>query len=57
MMLVGAIIPNVFLKNTGMDSNLLTLIFVLIFLTISVFFIKKLDKKVKDKKLMRVRKI
>lgn len=57
MMLVGAIIPNVFLKNTGMDSNLLTLIFVLIFLTISVFFIKKLDKKVKDKRLMRVRKI
>lgn len=56
MMLIGAIIPNVFLKNTRLDLNLLTLIFVVIFLVISIYFIKKLDKKVKDKNLMRVRK-
>ncbi|WP_306484771.1 SoxR reducing system RseC family protein [Anaerococcus sp.] len=56
MMLVGALIPNIFLKNTTMDINLLTLLSVVIFFAISMIFIKKLDKNVKDKNIMRVRK-
>lgn len=56
MMLVGALIPNIFLKNTTMDINLLTLLSVVIFFAISMIFIKKLDKNVKNKNIMRVRK-
>ncbi|MDY2927172.1 SoxR reducing system RseC family protein [Anaerococcus sp.] len=56
MMLVGALIPNIFLKNTAMDINLLTLLSVVIFFAISMIFIKKLDKNVKNKNMMRVRK-
>lgn len=56
MMLVGALIPNIFLKNTTMDINLLTLLSVAIFFAISMIFIKKLDKNVKNKNIMRVRK-
>lgn len=57
MILVGAILPNVFLKNTGIDLNLLTLISVLVFLLISLVFVKGLDSKVKDRNIMKVRKI
>lgn len=57
MMLIGALIPNIFLKNTSMDINLLTLISVAIFFAISIIFMKKLDKKVKNKNMMRVRKV
>ena len=57
MVLVGAILPNVFLKNTGIDLNLLTLISVLVFLLISLVFVKGLDNKVKDRNIMKVRKI
>lgn len=56
MMLMGALIPNIFLKNTSMDINLLTLISVAIFFAISIIFMKKLDKNVKNKNMMRVRK-
>lgn len=56
MMLMGALIPNIFLKNTSMDINLLTLISVAIFFAISILFMKKLDKNVKNKNMMRVRK-
>lgn len=56
MMLVGALIPNIFLKNTSMDINLLTLISVAIFFAISIIFMKKLDKNVKNRNMMRVRK-
>lgn len=57
MMLIGALIPNIFLKNASMDINLLTLISVAIFFAISIIFMKKLDKKVKNKNMMRVRKV
>lgn len=56
MMLVGALIPNIFLKNTTMDINLLTLLSVVIFFAISMILIKKLDKNVKNKNMMRVKK-
>ena len=57
MILIGAILPNVFLKNTGIDLNLLTLLSVLVFLLISLVFVKGLDNKVKDRNIMKVRKI
>lgn len=57
MILIGAILPNVFLKNIGIDLNLLTLISVLVFLLISLIFVKGLDSKVKDRNIMKVRKI
>lgn len=57
MILIGAILPNVFLKNTGIDLNLLTLLSVLVFLLISLIFVKGLDSKVKDRNIMKVRKI
>ncbi len=57
MVLIGAILPNVFLKNTGIDLNLLTLLSVLVFLLISLVFVKGLDSKVKDRNIMKVRKI
>ena len=57
MILIGAILPNVFLKNTGIDLNLLTLLSVLVFLLISLVFVKGLDRKVKDRNIMKVRKI
>lgn len=57
MILIGAILPNVFLKNTGIDLNLLTLISVLVFLLISLVFVKGLDSKVKERNIMKVRKI
>lgn len=57
MILIGAILPNVFLKNTGIDLNLLTLLSVLVFLLISLVFVKGLDSKVKDRNIMKVRKI
>lgn len=57
MILIGAILPNIFLKNTGIDLNLLTLLSVLVFLLISLVFVKGLDSKVKDRNVMKVRKI
>lgn len=57
MILIGAILPNIFLKNKGVDLNLLTLISVGVFLLISLIFIKRLDNKVKDRNIMRVRKV
>lgn len=57
MILIGAILPNIFLKNTGIDLNLLTLLSVLVFLLISLVFVKGLDSKVKDRNIMKVRKI
>ncbi|WP_297789690.1 SoxR reducing system RseC family protein [uncultured Anaerococcus sp.] len=57
MILIGAVLPNVFLKNTSIDMNLLTLLSVIVFLSISLVFVKRLDNKVKNRNIMKVRKI
>ena len=57
MVLIGALIPNLFMKNSSLDINLLTLLFVLVFLAISVGLIKLLDTKLGKRNIMKVRKI
>ena len=57
MMILGAFIPNIFLKNTRIDINILTLLFVVVFLIISIMIVRILDKKYEQKSLMKVRKI
>ena len=57
MMVLGAFLANLFFKNTNYDLNLMTLLFVTIFLLISFLLVKKLDSKIKSKEIMKVRKI
>lgn len=57
MMILGAAVPNILLKNTTYDMNLLTLISSIIFLLISYLIAKGLDKKVRGQNVMRVRKV
>ncbi|MDO5047394.1 MAG: SoxR reducing system RseC family protein [Anaerococcus sp.] len=57
MMLLGAILPNILLKDSSMDLNLLTLISVVVFLAISLLIVKGFDKDVKRRNIMKVRKI
>lgn len=57
MMILGAALPNIFLKNTSYDINLITLISALAFLFISFAIAKSLDNKLKGQNVMRVRKI
>lgn len=56
MMIIGAVIPNVFLKNTSMDINTLTLLFIGVFLVISFGIIKAIEGKVQDQNIVKVRK-
>ena len=57
MMVIGAAIPQLFLQNSNLDINLLSLLFVLGFLAISFAIVKGVDKKIKDETVMKVRKI
>lgn len=56
MMFIGAILPSLFLTNTGLDINLMTLISAGVFLAISIIIVKAMDKKVEKENLMKVRK-
>lgn len=56
MMILGALLPNFLFKNSNYDLNLLTLIFVIIFLLLSFIVIRIFDRKYADKKLVRLRK-
>nr|WP_072537424.1 SoxR reducing system RseC family protein [Anaerococcus mediterraneensis] len=56
MLLIGIVIPQYFMKNSGFDINLITLFLVIILLTISVLIIRNFDKKFNSEKLMKVRK-
>lgn len=57
LVMLGALAPSYLLKNTGYDTNLISLAAVIIMLGISVLFIKKLDRNSKKDQLMKVRKI
>lgn len=57
MMVIGAVLPNVFLKNSGYDVNLLTLLSIIIFFAISFLIIKAIDKNLASDNVMKVRKI
>lgn len=56
MLLVGIAAPHYFLKNSNLDTNLVTLFSVIIMLALSVIIIRNFDKKVCKEKLMTVRK-
>ena len=57
MILLGAIIPNIFFKNVDLDPNLLTLGSIVLFMILSFIIVKAIDSKMKDNKVMKVRRI
>ena len=57
LMILGALLPNLLLKDKGLDLNLLTLLSIVIFMALSFFIIKGIDRKIKDNNVMKVRKI
>ncbi|RGB76531.1 sigma E positive regulator RseC/MucC [Anaerococcus nagyae] len=57
LIVIGAVLPNLLFKNSGLDINLLTLISILMFFAISFVIVKKIDNKLKDNNVMKVRKI
>ncbi|WP_311491952.1 SoxR reducing system RseC family protein [uncultured Anaerococcus sp.] len=57
LVMIGAIAPSFLLKNTGYDTNLISLGSVVFMLALSVLYIKRLDKGAKKEKLMKVRKV
>lgn len=57
MIVLGAILPNLLFKNSGLDINLITLLSVIIFFAISFAIVKGIDTKLKDNNVMKVRKI
>ena len=57
LVMIGAVAPHYLLKNSGYDTNLISLVAVVVMLALSVLYIKNLDKNAKKEKLMKVRKI
>lgn len=57
LVMIGALAPTFLLKNSGVDTNLISLLSISLMLALSVLFFKKLDKGVQKEKLMKVRKI
>lgn len=57
LIVIGAALPNLLFKNSSIDVNLLTLISILVFFAISFVIAKKIDSKLKNNNVMKVRKI
>lgn len=57
LVMIGALVPSFLLKNSGYDTNLISLGSVILMLVLSVLYIKRLDKGAKKENLMKVRKI
>ena len=57
LVMLGAILPTMLLKNTGYDTNLISLGSVILMLALSILYIKRLDKGSKKEKLIKVRKV
>ena len=57
LVMIGALAPSYLLKDSGYDTNLISLGAVILMLGLSVLFIKNLDKNTKKDQLMRVKKI
>lgn len=57
LVMIGAVAPHYLLKNSGYDTNLISLVAVVVMLALSVLYIKNLDKNAKKEKLMKVKKI
>lgn len=56
MMILGAVLPNIFLKDSALDLDLLTLLSIAIFLLISFLIVKNIDRNMKDNTVLKVRK-
>ena len=57
MIILGAVLPNLLLKNKGLDLNLITLLSIILFMTLSFIIVKSIDKKIKNDNVMKIRKI
>lgn len=57
LVMIGAVAPSYLLKNSGYDTDIISLISVVVMLALSFLYIKNLDKNAKKEKLMKVRKI
>lgn len=57
LVMIGALAPSYLLKDSGYDTNLISLGAVILMLGLSVLFIKNLEKNTKKDQLMRVRKV
>lgn len=57
MMILGAILANTVFSNIGFDENLLTLLFLVGFLLISLLILRIYDKGYKNRNLITIRKI
>ncbi|WP_297281131.1 SoxR reducing system RseC family protein [uncultured Anaerococcus sp.] len=57
MIVLGALLANTFFKNSGVDVNLITLLSILVFFAISIAVVKTIDNRLKNKSVMKVRKI
>lgn len=57
MTLLGAILAHIIFKGKEVDKDLMTFVFIIIFFSLSIFIINKIDKKHNGKKIIRLRKI
>ena len=56
MMITGAILANTIFKNTIQDNNLLTVLFIFIFLALSILVLRFMDKGYENKEIITLRK-
>lgn len=57
MTILGALLANYIFKNSALDKDLMTILFIVIFFSISILFIHLFDKKYDGRKLITLRKI
>lgn len=57
LVMMGALLPSYLFKDTGYDTNLISLGAIALMLLLSVLFIRKLDKNSNKDQLMRVRRV
>lgn len=56
MMIFGAILANTIFKDKFLDNNLLTVLFIFLFLAISIFILRIMDKRYENKDIITIRK-
>lgn len=56
MMIFGAVLANTIFKDKFLDNNLLTVLFIFLFLAISIFILRIMDKRYKNKDIITIRK-
>lgn len=56
MMITGAILANTVFKDRFLDNNLLTVLFIFLFLALSIFVLRIMDKGYENKDIITIRK-